>query len=86
MPLIHRLAATIEAEMLDPTFDYFAMHDQCWALMLRLKDALDAVTGSAFTKQWSAQKDNLPFVVEFVFSTAAGGRVLLSWGCRQIDC
>jgi hypothetical protein len=72
LPLIHKLAATIEAEIPDITFDYFAMHDKCWELMLRLKDAFDNVIGADLTRQWSAQQSNLPFVVGFVFSTAAG--------------
>jgi hypothetical protein len=70
--LTHWLAATIEAEIPNLPFDYFTMHGLCWALMLRLKDPFDTATGAAFTKQWSAQKHNLPFVVGFVFATAAG--------------
>jgi hypothetical protein len=40
--------------------------------MERLKEAFDPIISEKSGKQWSAQKQNLPFVVGFVFSTAAG--------------
>lgn len=72
LSIIPKLAAIIQAEAPDITFDYVTMHQRCWDLMLRLKDAFDEVTGAEFGRQWAAQQKNLPFVVGFVFSTAAG--------------
>jgi hypothetical protein len=69
--IINKLALTIEAEIPALKFDYFAMHDQCWAYMERLKEAFDPIISEKSGKQWSAHKQNLPFVVGFVFSTAA---------------
>jgi hypothetical protein len=53
-------------------FDYFAMHDQCWAFTERLRNAFGSIISETSSKQWSSQKHNLPFVVGFVFPTAAG--------------
>lgn len=51
------------------------MHDKCWELMMRLRDAFVSVVGADFTRQYTAQQSNLPFVVGFVFATAAGKNV-----------
>ncbi|KAI1593325.1 hypothetical protein PtrCC142_011379, partial [Pyrenophora tritici-repentis] len=100
--VIHMLAAAIEVEIKDITFDYFAMHDICWELLGRMRNECPEMSTSKSSwldsyrlqitdniearaqwhcrpyiaersaTQWENQKDNLPFIVGFVFSTAAG--------------
>jgi hypothetical protein len=48
------------------------MHDLCWELLERLKGRFSPIIADRSGKHWEAQKSNLPFVVGFVFSTAAG--------------
>ncbi|KAA8624390.1 hypothetical protein PtrSN002B_011289 [Pyrenophora tritici-repentis] len=66
------LAAAIEVEIKDITFDYFAMHDICWELLGRMRNECRPYIAERSATQWENQKDNLPFIVGFVFSTAAG--------------
>ncbi|EDU44421.1 conserved hypothetical protein [Pyrenophora tritici-repentis Pt-1C-BFP] len=70
--VIHMLAAAIEVEIKDITFDYFAMHDICWELLGRMRNECRPYIAERSATQWENQKDNLPFIVGFVFSTAAG--------------
>ncbi|KAI4713823.1 hypothetical protein J4E89_001271 [Alternaria sp. Ai002NY15] len=70
--IIQKLATALHAEAPEITFDYFTMHDLCWELMGRMKERFSPIIAAKSGKQWEAQKSNLPFVVGFVFSTAAG--------------
>ncbi|CAA9959252.1 hypothetical protein PTMSG1_02768 [Pyrenophora teres f. maculata] len=70
--VIHKLAATIEVEIEDITFDYFAMHDICWELLGKMRDECRLYIAERSATLWESQKEHLPFIVGFVFSTAAG--------------
>ncbi|KAL1799343.1 hypothetical protein ACET3X_003380 [Alternaria dauci] len=70
--VIQKLAIALQAEAPEITSDYFTMHDLCWDLMERMKEQFRPIIAEKSGKQWEAQKSNLPFVVGFVFSTAAG--------------
>ena len=72
-PLIHRLAAAVTKEISDLSFDYFAIHDLCREVLLRLQTEEEKVTGPELTKRYMSQGGpNLAFSVGFVFSTVAG--------------
>jgi hypothetical protein len=70
--IINKLASIIECEIPALTFDYFAMHDQCSAYLELLKEAFDSVIPEKDGKKWCSQKQVLPVIVGFVFSTVAG--------------
>jgi hypothetical protein len=70
--VITKLATALQAEAPEITFDYFTMHDLCWELLERMKEQFRPIIAQKSGKQWEAQKSNSPFVVGFVFSTAAG--------------
>ena len=72
-PLIHRLAATVATEQNYLDFDYFAIHNLCREVLLRVQTEDEKVTGPEFTRRYMSHGEhNLAFVVGFVFSTAAG--------------
>lgn len=71
-PLLHRLAAAIASEIPDVTFDYFTMHDNCWAVLLLIKAEIDKMQGPTWSQQYKVDGQNLPFVVGVAFSAAAG--------------
>lgn len=74
-PLIHQLAAAVAAEIPDLEFDYFAIHNLCRELLLRLQTAEEKATGPEFTKSYMSHGEhNVAMVVGFVFSTLAGKR------------
>ena len=72
-PLIHRLAAAVTTEISDLGFNYFAIHNLCREVLLRLQTEEEKITGPEFTKSYMSQGGpNLAFTVGFVFSTVAG--------------
>lgn len=78
-PLIHRLADAVASEIADLDFDYFAIHNLCRELLLRLQTEEEKVTGPGFTKRYMSQGEhNLAFVVGFVFSTVAGKKDIVA--------
>lgn len=78
-PLIHRLADAVASEIADLDFDYFAIHNSCRELLLRLQTEEEKVTGPGFTKRYMSQGEhNLAFVVGFVFSTVAGKKDIVA--------
>lgn len=78
-PLIHRLAAAVATEIAHLEFDYFAIHNQCRELLLRLQAEEEKVTGPEFTKRYMSHGEhNLAFVVGFVFSTVAGKKDIVA--------
>ncbi|KAL8980519.1 MAG: hypothetical protein Q9205_004414, partial [Flavoplaca limonia] len=77
-PLIHKLAATVQIEIPDLEFDYFAIHNSCRELLLRLQTEEEKVTGPGFTKKYMSHGEhNLAFVAGFVLSTAAGKKGII---------
>ncbi|KAL8643499.1 MAG: hypothetical protein Q9226_008330, partial [Calogaya cf. arnoldii] len=78
-PVIHRLAAAVESEVADLEFDYFAIHNQCRELLLRLQAEEEKVTGPGFTRSYMSHgQHNLAFVVGFVFFTLAGKKDIIA--------
>ncbi|KAM5380809.1 hypothetical protein ACJZ2D_003333 [Fusarium nematophilum] len=75
--LIQKLALEIHAEIPLITFDYFTMHNTAWAFLTKLKEEFTRIFGVGFL-QYIPQEDKLPFVVGYVFSTAAGRKSLNS--------
>ena len=74
-PLIHRLAAAVTTDIPYLNFDYFAIHNLCREVLLRLQTAEEKVIGPDFTKSYMSHGEhNLAFTVGFVFSTVAGKR------------
>lgn len=53
-------------------FDYWAMHDNCWSVLLQIRGEIDKIKGEAWSKQYKVDQQNLPFVVGAAFSVAAG--------------
>lgn len=68
--LVHQLSRMIDAEVADITFDYFALHDICWALHKDLKVSLDSLICDD-SARFIPQEDKHPFLVGFAFSTAS---------------
>ncbi|KAL8815125.1 MAG: hypothetical protein Q9223_005709 [Gallowayella weberi] len=78
-PLINSLAAAIAMEIPNLEFDYFAMHNQCRELLVRLQTDLEKVTGPELTKKYMSQgRHNIAFVVGFVFASAAGKKGIVT--------
>lgn len=71
MPLVHRLAHVLHSEVKDLKFNYFQLHDNCWALMTRIVDRL-RIKDPEFIKKHKLDQANLPFVVGAAFSLMAG--------------
>ncbi|KAH7167959.1 hypothetical protein DER46DRAFT_574814 [Fusarium sp. MPI-SDFR-AT-0072] len=69
--LIEQLAHVIQSEIPRISFNYFLMHKAAWYILKDLKRALTAEIGPSFRK-YIPSEDKLPFVVGYVFSTAAG--------------
>ncbi|KAG7415983.1 hypothetical protein Forpe1208_v006717 [Fusarium oxysporum f. sp. rapae] len=69
--LIEQLAHVIQSEIPRISFNYFLMHKAACYVLKDLKRALTAEIGPSFRK-YIPSEDKLPFVVGYVFSTAAG--------------
>ncbi|KAF5618841.1 hypothetical protein F25303_12949 [Fusarium sp. NRRL 25303] len=69
--LIEQLAQVANSEITRISFNYFTMHNIAWSLLTDLKGAFTAEVGPEFLK-YIPSEDQLPFVVGYVFSTAAG--------------
>ncbi|KAM0441305.1 hypothetical protein ACHAPT_000614 [Fusarium lateritium] len=69
--LIEKLASEIDAEIPKLTFDHFTLHNTAWALLTELKDDFTRIFGVDFLR-YIPRESVLPFVVGYVFSTAAG--------------
>jgi hypothetical protein len=84
--VINRLASAIEAEMPAITFDYFAMHDQCWTFMERLKEAFDPIISEKPAN--SGQLRNRICRSWWVSSSLRrqGGRTLKRGVCHRRNC
>ncbi|KAH7117359.1 hypothetical protein EDB81DRAFT_818257 [Dactylonectria macrodidyma] len=63
--LIRKLALTIHAEIPDIVFNYFTVYNSAWNFLTELKEEFTRLLG-------------LPYVVGYVFFTAAGRRGLIS--------
>ena len=83
--VIQKLATALHAEAPEITFDYFTMHDLCWELMERMKEQFSPIIAAKSGKQWEAHKSNLPFVIGFVFSTAAGKKDIETDGVPSVE-
>lgn len=72
-PLLYRLAAAVTTDIPYLGFDYFAIHNLCREVLLRLQTEEEKVAGPGFTKSYMSHGEhNLAFTVGFVFSTVAG--------------
>ncbi|KAM0560087.1 hypothetical protein ACHAPJ_004047 [Fusarium lateritium] len=69
--LVGQLAVVVDAEPPRISFNYFNMHDMSWKLLTKLKKSFTEVMGPEFLR-YVPSEDQLPFVVGYVFSTAAG--------------
>ncbi|KAI1042720.1 hypothetical protein LB505_001120 [Fusarium chuoi] len=69
--LIEQLAQVVNSEIPRISFNYFTMHNIAWSLLTDLKRAFTAEVGPGFLK-YIPSEDQLPFVVGYVFSSAAG--------------
>ena len=70
-PLAHRLADSLASEVPDLMFDYFAIHNDCQIVLTKIKDNFNEIIPD-FCKRFILEDKNLPFVVGYVFTTAAG--------------
>ncbi|KID82807.1 hypothetical protein MGU_09899 [Metarhizium guizhouense ARSEF 977] len=75
--LIRKLALNIHAEIPDIVFNYFTMHHSAWSFLTELKEEFTRLWGPRFL-QYIPTEDKLPYVVGYVFSTAAGQKGLTS--------
>lgn len=75
--LIRKLALNIHAEVPDIVFNYFTMHNSAWKFLTELKEEFIRLWGAGFL-QYVPTEDKLPYVVGYVFSTAAGRTGLTS--------
>ncbi|KPM42245.1 hypothetical protein AK830_g4351 [Neonectria ditissima] len=69
--LIRKLALNIHAEISDIGFNYFTMHNSAWKFLTELKEEFTRLWGAEFLR-YIPKEDKLPYVVGYVFSTAAG--------------
>ncbi|CCT63752.1 uncharacterized protein FFB20_15140 [Fusarium fujikuroi] len=69
--LIEQLAQVVNSEIPRISFDYLTMHNIAWSFLTDLKRAFTAEVGPKFLN-YIPSEDQLPFVVGYVFSTAAG--------------
>ncbi|KAM0337025.1 hypothetical protein ACHAPQ_003524 [Fusarium lateritium] len=69
--VVDELAQVLQKEIPRLTFNYFNMHYTAWGLLTKLKEAFTEAMGPSFLR-YVPNEDQLPFVVGYVFSTAAG--------------
>ncbi|KAG7431264.1 hypothetical protein Forpi1262_v007347 [Fusarium oxysporum f. sp. raphani] len=69
--LIEQLAQVVNSEFPRISFNFFTMHNIAWSLLTDLKRALTARVGPEFLT-YVHSEDQLPFVVGYLSSTAAG--------------
>ncbi|EXL99831.1 hypothetical protein FOIG_07978 [Fusarium odoratissimum NRRL 54006] len=69
--LIEQLAQVVNSEIPRISFNFFTMHNIAWSLLTDLKRDLAAGVGPEFLT-YVPSEDQLPFVVGYVSSTAAG--------------
>ncbi|ENH63301.1 hypothetical protein V3481_009263 [Fusarium oxysporum f. sp. vasinfectum] len=69
--LIEQLAQVVNSEIPRISFNFFTMHNIAWSLLTDLKRALTAGVGPEFLT-YVHSEDQLPFVVGYLSSTAAG--------------
>ncbi|KAK8036424.1 hypothetical protein PG991_001561 [Apiospora marii] len=65
---VRQLADQIHAEVPELNFDYFALHEACWALLKKLKLGFEQVAGPGAMAIVIPQEDKLPHLVGYVFS------------------
>jgi hypothetical protein len=70
-PVVHRLAAAIHAEATDLKFNYFQIHDNCWRVLTRIYNRFEEAH-IAWSRRYKIDNKQLPFIVGFAFSLAAG--------------
>ncbi|EEU48956.1 uncharacterized protein NECHADRAFT_75637 [Fusarium vanettenii 77-13-4] len=69
--LIEKLALDVHDDVPKITFDLFTLHNAAWDLLTKLKGEFTKVMGTEFLR-YVPREELLPFVVGYVFSTAAG--------------
>lgn len=69
--LIEKLALDVHDDVPKITFDLFTLHNTAWDLLAKLKAEFTKVLGTEFLR-YVPREELLPFVVGYVFSTAAG--------------
>lgn len=69
--LIEKLALDVHDDVPKITFDLFTLHNTAWDLLTKLKGEFTKVMGTEFLR-YVPREELLPFVVGYVFSTAAG--------------
>ncbi|KAI8719775.1 hypothetical protein NCS52_00759500 [Fusarium sp. LHS14.1] len=69
--LIEKLALDVHDDVPKITFDLFTLHNIAWDLLTKLKGEFTKVMGTEFLR-YVPREELLPFVVGYVFSTAAG--------------
>ena len=70
--VIRALAEAIEDEIPAIRYDIFAIHNTCWAFLLRLKEAFHATIVDDVSLRGDEDKDDLPFLAGYALSIAAG--------------
>ncbi|KAJ9612123.1 hypothetical protein H2200_003720 [Cladophialophora chaetospira] len=65
--LLRTLRMSLQAEIVEFSFDYFLMHRQCWRLLRTLKDATQPRMTEIFGQGYLERENQLPFLVGYIF-------------------
>ncbi|KAI0143489.1 hypothetical protein GGR57DRAFT_518763 [Xylariaceae sp. FL1272] len=84
--LIEQVARTITLEVPDLLFDNWTLHNQCWKLLLDMKRQFSEHLGlTDMLNKAIPREEQLPSVVGYVFSTAAGKMDLKKTSTSRMD-
>ncbi|KAL4866934.1 hypothetical protein BDV12DRAFT_172098 [Aspergillus spectabilis] len=78
--LLGAMRNTLQAEVLEFSFDYLAVHRNCWKMLRAVREACDPMLRKIHGPEYIENESQLPFVVGYIFMAATGtdqlGKVL----------
>ncbi|KAI0007258.1 hypothetical protein F4779DRAFT_592862 [Xylariaceae sp. FL0662B] len=69
--LVRALTFALQAESLEFSLPYLAMHRECWSYLRAVRKRCDPLLRQIFTPAYMERETELPFVVGWIFSAAA---------------
>lgn len=69
--LLRTLRLSLQAEIMEFSFDYFLMHRQCWRLLRAIKEATQSRMTEIFGQGYLEKENQLPFLVGYIFMQMA---------------
>lgn len=74
--LLVTLRATLQAEILELSFDYLTLHRFCWRLLRAVKDRCRDRLIEMYGPEYIEKENQLPFIVGYIFMTATNTKRL----------